>query len=229
MADKTEAEIEADRIAEHERLAADHEAARIAAVKGAPEAAAAAERTADDGKSVVVVARRAMWRAGRKWNAGETTLTARDMHELGEDKMAVVAADPNFVIAQARPKSVAVMTADGKGINAHSIVVARRSMWRAGRLWNEGVTALTASQVRELGTDKIAVLNADPNFTVTQNIVAAESQEEAEAAVIAAAAAIEAAVGAMTAEERANYDALSPADKIACDAVFVAGAKHAAH
>lgn len=150
-----------------------------------------AERQAEAAKPVVViVAKRPMARAGRRWAAGETPLTAAELGELGDDKMKAIAADPNFTIVQANARSVrATVGEETKTITAHTVVVAKRPMWRVGRHWAEGVTPLKAAEVVELGPEKIATLKADPNFTVTQNETAAEAQAEAEAAAEAEKAA----------------------------------------
>lgn len=48
---------------------------------------------------VIVMAKRAMWRGGRSWNAGATPLDEEQAAELG-DKLDQVKADPNFTVIE---------------------------------------------------------------------------------------------------------------------------------
>lgn len=125
----------------------------------------------DISKGLTVLAARAMWRAGRKWAEGATELTPEQAAEIGEKKLQLLAADPNFTLAAAGTKAVTFVNAatDGAPIDAHTVVFARRAMWRGGRQWAAGATALSPDQVKELG-DKLDAIRADTaNFTVTQN------------------------------------------------------------
>lgn len=145
----------------------------------------------DVSKGVTILARRAMYRAGRKWEAGATDLSAKDAGELGGEKLAAIARDPNFTLAAIGTKAVTMVgiAVAKTPVDAHTLVTARRTMYRAGRKWQAGANPLTAKEVEELGPAKIAALKADPNFTVVQNTAAAAHQANAEAELAKKAAA----------------------------------------
>jgi hypothetical protein len=116
--------------------------------------------------AAVVFARRAMWRAGRHWQAGRNELTADQLAEIGEAKMKAVLADPNFSTAATIGAAAVALDPQGRPIDAHTVVTARRAMWRGGVRWNAGANPLTADQVEALG-DKLELVRADTgNFAV---------------------------------------------------------------
>lgn len=151
------------------------------------DAKTAAPAPIDTSAGLTVLARRAMFRAGRQWPAGATDLTAAQADALGQAKLQQLAGDPgkNFTLAAIGTRAVTVTggTPGAAPVEAHTIVHAKRTMWRAGRQWQAGVTALSADDVAKLGAAKVAALKADPNFTVTQNVAAAAKQEKAEEAL----------------------------------------------
>ncbi len=114
---------------------------------------------------VVVHAMRGMWRAGRAWNAGRNELTQEQFALLGDTQREALENDPNFTLAIAGGEEVTVIGGDAQAIDAHTVVMATRGMYRAGRKWAAGANPLTADQVAELG-DKLVLVRTDPNFTV---------------------------------------------------------------
>lgn len=171
-AEKAEAERLAAEKAEAERVEAERRAAAEKAEAERLEAEKKNARKDADGPALVVFAKRAMFRAGRAWNEGSNELTDKEARELGEEKLKLIAADPNFSLGAAGGHMVAVGNLAGKPVTAHTVVLAKRAMFRGGRAWNEGANPLDEEQVAELG-DKLDQVKADPNFTVIQPKAAA--------------------------------------------------------
>lgn len=118
--------------------------------------------------ALVIFAQRAMFRAGRQWQAGRNELTDEQCRELGEAKIKAVLADPNFTVAASTDDGAIILTSEGRPIDAHTVVTAQRSMFRGGRKWNAGANPLTAKEVADLG-DKLDLVKADTgNFVVLQ-------------------------------------------------------------
>ena len=130
----------------------------------------AAEGPLDISKGLTVLAQRAMYRAGFKWNAGANDVSAEEAGKLGEKGIAALAADPNFTLAVLGTKAVAIVAGGAAAavLNAHTLVTAKVAMRRAGQAWKAGANPLTADQVEVLGEKGLAALKADRNFAVVQ-------------------------------------------------------------
>ena len=138
----------------------------------------------DTSKGFTVLAQRAMYRAGRKWNAGANDVSAEDAAKLGEKDehgktgIAALAADRNFTLAVHGTKAVTIVGGgSAAAVNAHTLVMAQKPMYRAGRKWGAGANPLSAEEVEQLGEKGMAALKADRNFTVVQNATAAKAAE----------------------------------------------------
>jgi hypothetical protein len=174
-----------------------------AGASGAP--VAAASPAAVDASKGGIFARRGMWRAGIYWAAGFTPLTedlvakleaAQERHDedgpIWSDRLT---ADPNFSIVQSDPKGSTMIDGEGQPIDAHTIVLAKRGMWRGGKLWAAGANALDEEQAAALaakpadgGPSPLDLVKADTgNFTVVQPTAAAKSAKAAKAPPPAAA------------------------------------------
>jgi hypothetical protein len=66
----------------------------------------------------VVVAKRAMWRAGRQWAAGTTPLSAAQVSEIGAEKIATLKKDANFTVTQNSTAAAAQAAAEKKAAAA---------------------------------------------------------------------------------------------------------------
>jgi hypothetical protein len=173
----------------------------------------------DASQGFTLYAKRPMFRAGTKWPAGATEVDAKQAAALAKPiaegskvtGLQQLLGDPNFSLAAVGTRLV-TLAGVGVGeapIDAHTVVAAKKTMFRVGRQWLAGVTALDAGQVKELGPQKIARLKADPNFTVTQNDTADADQVKTEAELAKKAAADDAA--AIAAAAKASAPASLPA------------------
>ena len=131
-----------------------------------PKEPATAAADAADKTVLVVVATAAMWRAGRAWPEGRTDLTAEQLATIEPAKLERLKTDPNFTVIAGKDAPKALAKAMGVDSDAYATVVATNPMWRAGKLWPTGPSPLTKEEYAELGAERLARLDVDPNFTV---------------------------------------------------------------
>lgn len=129
-----------------------------------------------EGPAALVFAKRAMWRAGRSWNAGSNPLTLDQVKALGEKGMTALTADPNFSLVGDGMGGAILATSVEDRIVAHTVVMAKRAMWRGGRSWNAGATPFDEEQAATVLTPAVVMaLQADPNFSVVGAAAKAEA------------------------------------------------------